>query len=253
MKYKIDKYIIEADSPEKATKIYDAIKDSNPPVTKTAEYLWTWERPYEFEFKTLQEINFYYVDLKNEIEKMLRRGYELQKQALDKKRSLRKDATSDLTNIKVLKKETYKDFDDGQTHTLSLVTYIPQGNVDDGSMKNLWATIRDYNGEKVWTKGAIIDVSERLARETFDHQLHMAKVGREAYLKGDSMKDSKYDVVFPGTNFVPINLDTIRFYKEYYDKYPEEYKQEVKSIKKQINQIDDYKQKVISLFNELIK
>lgn len=103
-----------------------------------------------------------------------------------------KDASSDLTNIKVLKKQDYKAFDEGgKKHTLYLVEYIPQGRLDKEDNTKLYAVIRDYNGEEIWTKGAIVGVSYKISLEDFNRQLELETKGRDAYLKGDSKKKVK--------------------------------------------------------------
>ena len=79
-----------------------------------------------------------------------------------------KDKPSDLTNIKVLKNEG----------SLYIVEYIPQGSLDRGENKKLYAIIRDYNGEDVWTKGAEICVSYDDALKSFKRTLG-EKVERE--------------------------------------------------------------------------
>ena len=97
-----------------------------------------------------------------------------------------KDKPSDLTNIKVLKKEKYYDHDKGEEHILYLVEYIPQGRLDNGDNTKLYAVITDYNGEDVWTKGAIVGVNYDMSLEDFNDQLELRTMGKNAYLYGDS-------------------------------------------------------------------
>lgn len=87
---------------------------------------------------------------------------------------LSKYRPSDLCRIELLATRKYTT-KSGKTGTMSLLEYTPVGAELKGEDIRDYAVVNDYNGEDIWTKGAIVDVNLKSAIRTFHTQLELAE------------------------------------------------------------------------------
>lgn len=102
---------------------------------------------------------------------------------------------SALTNIKVLKSRNYHDFDDDKDYTQSMVEYVPYADRNVLNPRKLYATIRGYNNEPIWDKGAIVAVSPELAEKDYDAQYELGVRGADRYLGRGKYDEDFFNII----------------------------------------------------------